>query len=338
MIFSRNRARCSGGVVASFAVSLALGLQQPAHADGTGVISATDPQLAYPRQIGAVETLGVVSVFGNDWYGIPFGDRFDRWRSGHLRVSLLRGYDWDGDLPSRPFDLVEYRLRGEIIAPDNLSVPAAGDRLYAPSWWLGATTHFGAPNFDIAAGADLVIVGDRTGLEGIHSTIHEIFGNNPINLSDGDKVEDGIFLDAHAEIARGIDLSFGEARPFVEVRAGVETLARVGVDFTIGTLGQDGFRLRDQVSGQRVAAINGDNTVGGWSFLFGADTAYVASSVYLPDNRGPDLEELRHRVRAGANFGVGNSNFFYGVTYLSQEFEGQPEGQVVGTLSLDLRF
>jgi hypothetical protein len=98
------------------------------------------------------------------------------------------------------------------------------------------------------------------------------------------------------------------------------------------------LRLRDQVSGQRVAALNGAGRIGGWSFLFGADTAYVASSVYLPDNRGPDLEEMRHRLRAGVNFGIGDSNFFYGVTYLSEEFEGQPEGQVVGTLSVDIRF
>jgi hypothetical protein len=126
--------------------------------------------------------------------------------------------------------------------------------------------------------------------------------------------------------------------PFLEVRAGVETLARVGVDLTIGTLGEGGLRLRDQVSGQRVAALNGGEALGGWSFLLGADTAYVASSVYLPDNRGPRPRRDAPPPARGVNFGLGDSNFFYGVTYLSEEFEGQPEGQVVGTLSIDLRF
>jgi hypothetical protein len=309
-----------------------------AHAGGSGITTPQDPPLGYRVDIGGTETLGVVSVFGNDWYGVPFGDRFDRWRTGHLRVSLLRGERWRDALPTQPFDLMEYRIRGEIIAPDNLSTPAPGDRLYAPSWWLGATTHFSWSGNDVAAGADVVIVGPQTGIEPIHSSIHQFFGNNPINLPDANLLSNGIFLDAHAEIGRGIALSFGEARPFVEVRAGVETLARVGVDFTFGTLGEGGLRLRDQVSGQRIAALSGSETLGGWSFVLGADTAYVASSVYLPDNRGPDLEELRHRLRAGVNYGLGESNFFYGVTYLSEEFEGQPEGQIVGTLSLDLRF
>jgi hypothetical protein len=182
------------------------------------------------------------------------------------------------------------------------------------------------------------MVGPQTGIQPIHSSIHEFFGGNPINLPAANEASDGFYLDAHAEIGRDIALSFGEVRPFLEVRAGVETLARVGVDLTIGTLGAGGLRLRDQVSGQRVAALNGGEALGGWSFLLGADTAYVASSVFLPDNRGPDLEEMRHRLRAGVNFGLGDSNFFYGVTYLSEEFEGQPEGQVVGTLSIDLRF
>jgi hypothetical protein len=76
--------------------------------------------------VGGRETLGVVSVFENDWFGIPFGDRYDRWRTGHVRVSLLRGQRWRDALPTRPFELMEYRFRGEIIAPDNLSSPGAG--------------------------------------------------------------------------------------------------------------------------------------------------------------------------------------------------------------------
>ena len=167
----------------------------------------------------------------------------------------------------------------------------------------------------------------------------KFFGNNPINLPAANQASNGIYLDAHAEVARGIALSFGEVRPFVELRAGAETLARAGVDVTIGTLGQDGLRLRDQVSGQRVAAVNGFQNAGGWSFLLGADTAYVASSVYLPDNRG--VPTSRSCVTGSARASISaleTAISSTGVTYLSEEFEGQPEGQVVGTLSFDLRF
>jgi hypothetical protein len=238
--------------------------------------------IGLPCRYRGRETLGVVSVFENDWYGIPFGDRYDRWRTGHVRVSLLRGQRWRDALPTRPFELMEYRFRGEIIAPDNLSAPAPGDRLYAPSWWLGATTHFAWSGNDVAAGADLVMVGPQTGIEPIHSSIHEFFGNNPINLPAANEVSNGFYLDAHAEIGRDIALSFGEVRPFPGGSRRRRDPGPGGRRLTIGTLGAGGLRLRDQVSGQRVAALNGGEALGGWSFLLGADTAYVASSVYLP--------------------------------------------------------
>ncbi|AHM04214.1 hypothetical protein roselon_01851 [Roseibacterium elongatum DSM 19469] len=98
------------------------------------------------------------------------------------------------------------------------------------------------------------------------------------------------------------------------------------------------MRLRDEVTGQRIAGLNSAETLGGWSFLFGGDMAYISDSVFLPEDRGAPLEEVRHRLRAGVNYGIGDSNFFYGVTYLSEEFEAQPAGQVVGTLSIDIRF
>ena len=325
----------AAGFISLFAGAM---LAHSAQADGSGVMPAPEPQLAYPDMlVSGRQTLGVVRDFGNDWYGILLGDRYDRWRTGHVRVSILRGETWRDALPSQPFELMEYRFRGEIIAPDNLAAPAPGDRLYAGSWWLGASTHFDWRGLEVAAGADLVMTGAQTGLMGIHSEIHQFFGGNPINLA-ANEVDDGFYLDANIEVGRGVPLSFGEVRPFVELRAGVETLARAGVDVTIGSLGQNGLRLRDQVTGQRLAAVNSDLAGGGWSFLFGADTAWVADSVFLPDNRGPDLEEQRHRLRAGVNYGVGDSNFFYGATYLSEEFVGQPEGQVVGTISVDLRF
>jgi hypothetical protein len=145
-------ARLAWAGLISMVFSLSVGVAGPARANGYGV-STPDPTLAYPVDIGGRQTLGVVSVFGNDWYGIPFGDRYDRWRTGDMcAVSVLRGKRWRDQLPSQPFELMEYRFRGEVIAPDNLTAPAPGDRLYAPSWWLGATTHFGWSGYDVAAG------------------------------------------------------------------------------------------------------------------------------------------------------------------------------------------
>lgn len=282
------------------------------------------------------ERLGVTQIFTNDWYGMPFGDRFDRWRSGGYQVSGFWGRErWDGALPSSPFALVEYRFRGEIIAPDNLSAPAPGDRRYAPALYFGAATHFDYRGFEVSAGADLVFTGDQTGLMGLHDTIHRTFGGSDVDLSDF-MIEDGIYLNATLETGRSYDLGAASVRPFLEAQAGVETLVRAGADLRFGNYDPASFLIREATTGQRITAIPGDS-VGGWSFSLGADVAYVSDSVLLPDT-GPAPEETRYRLRGGVARAYGPTDVFYGVTYLSEEFEGQDEGQLVGTLSLMLRF
>jgi hypothetical protein len=279
------------------------------------------------------ETLGVSRVFTND----RFAGTEDRWRSGAFGVSAFRGPGWAGELPLQPFEIMEYRFRGEAITPDNLTVPAPGDRLYAGTWWLGAHTHFGWQGFEVAAGADIAITGEQSGIRSLQASIHDLLSMPAIGL-EFYQVENGVYLHGTVEVARSLRWDAGEFRPFVELQAGVETMARAGFDLTFGGLGQGGLRARDPITGQRVAAIVGDDAIGGWSALFGADTAWVDSSIFLPESAGFLAEDSRHRIRAGVNYGVGESNFFYGVTYLSEEFVGQPEGQMVGSISIDIRF
>ena len=50
------------------------------------------------------------------------------------------------------------------------------------------------------------------------------------------------------------------------------------------------------------------------------------------------LTDLRTRLRAGLHWQGKKHHLFYGVTYLSEEFEMQYEGQVVGAIRLDFRF
>ncbi len=280
------------------------------------------------------ELLGITQIFDNDWFGMPIGDRFDRWRTGSYQSSAFIGRGWDGELPSDPFALLELRFRAEIIAPDNLAAPAAGDRLYAPSLTFGASTHFEFRGLEVGAGADLVLVGDQTGLMDIHNSIHQTFGGSEVNLS-GFMVEDGTYLNATIEGARTIEWGASQVRPFIEAQAGVETLARVGVDARFGDYDEAAFLIRDPITGQRVQGIPGDG--GGWSFSAGADLAFVGDSVLLP-SEGPDAESLRFRLRGGVNYDFGVAHLLYGVTYLSEEFEGQDQGQLVGSIALTLPF
>ncbi|MBF9059257.1 DUF2219 family protein [Rhodobacterales bacterium HKCCSP123] len=277
-------------------------------------------------------TLGTVRLFSND----TIADREDRWRSGGYGVSAFRGETWTGRLPSQPFEIMEYRFRGEVIAPDNLNNPDPADRLYAGTWWLGAHTHFDWLNFEVTAGADIAVTGEQSGLRRLQAHVHDLLSMPRMSIGDH-QVADGIHLHGTLEIARSLRWEGGEFRPFVELQAGVETMARIGFDVTIGALADGGLRTRDPITGQRPEGVTG-GTEGGWSFLLGADIAAVESSIFLPADRGYQAEDRRHRLRAGVNYGFGESNIFYGVTYLSEEFLGQPEGQVVGSLSLGIHF
>ena len=278
------------------------------------------------------QSLGMARVFTND----TIADRQDRWRSGGYGISAFRGAEWFGALPSQPFEIMEYRLRGEVMAPDNLARPAPGDRLYAGSLWLGAHTHLGWQGLDLTAGADLVVTGEQSGVRRLQSQIHDWFSMPRMDV-EGFQVANGVYLHGTVEMAKAVTLSWGELRPFAELQAGVENMARAGVDLTVGSLGQAGLRSRDPITGQRIAGIV-DAEASGWSFLIGGDVAHVDSSIFLPESRGYMVEPTRQRLRLGANYAVGTSNFFYGVTYMSEEFVGQPEGQLVGSLSLNLRF
>ncbi|OAN81017.1 hypothetical protein A8B78_09935 [Jannaschia sp. EhC01] len=297
------------------------------------VASLAGPGVA---QDSGMTRLGVTQIFSNDWFGMPIGDRFDRWRTGAYQVSGFWGRDeWDGALPYTPFALIEFRFRGEIIAPDNLAVPAADDRRYAPALYFGAATHFDYQGLEVSAGADLVLTGDQTGLMNLHDGIHRTFGGSDVDLRNF-MIEDGIYLNATVEAGRSFHLGASSLRPFVEAQAGVENLLRFGADVRFGNYDPEALLIRDATTGQRIVGIPGGG-VGGWSFSLGADAAYVESSVLLPSD-GPDAENLRYRLRGGVGRGYGPADFFYGVTYLSEEFEGQYEGQLVGTLSLMLQF
>jgi len=95
--------------------------------------------------------------------------------------------------------------------------------------------------------------------------------------------------------------------------------------------------VRDPVTGQRYQVIQGPEP--GFSFLFGADTAYVDSSELLNRDRGIRLTDARTRVRTGVNWqGESGSSIFYGLTWLGEEFEAQKESQVVGSVRLRLKF
>lgn len=288
---------------------------------------ATSPATAADRSI-----LGWGRLFTNDF----IGDGQDRWRSGSYTISQVRGQTWGGSLPSFG-EILEYRLQSQIIAAANLANPAPGDRRYAGVLSFGVHSHFSFASVEASVGADLVVTGPQTGVGHFQSWAHGLAGApKPGGLDQ--QISNGLHPTLAAELGKTFTFSNNTSiRPFGELRAGDETLVRLGADLMLGGFATGSLMLRDPVTGQRYRAVKGDGAAG-FSFVLGADVAAVANSVYLPASDPLELSKTRTRARAGVYWQGDRFDLFYGLTWLSREFETQPEGQTLGSLNLRIRF
>jgi len=278
--------------------------------------------------------LGYGRLTSND----VIGDGQDRWRSGSVTMSRAFGYSWDGVAPSQFGELLETRVQGQIIAPDNLVRVDLTDRPYAGALAIGLHTHFNNKGIEYALGIDVVAIGPQTRLDQLHKGLHSMFGKpEPSDAVLALQIGNTIRPTLVAEAGRTFSLSQSlDVRPFAEFRAGDETLGRIGADFTFGTVTRGELMSRESITGQRYRLIY--RSAPGFSFVAGGDMAYVSDSVYLPEDRGYQLTSRRDRARAGVHWQGENASAFYGLTYLGREFEQQPEGQVAGSIRIKLRF
>lgn len=285
------------------------------------------PALAQERQ-----TLGYGRLFTND----IFGDGRDRWRTGSYTVSKVTGLSWDGTAPLRFGELREYRLRGEIVAPDSLSNPAPGDRPYAGIWSLGMHSHSSWNGYDLSLGADLVIIGEQTGLSRFQDWAHDLLGlADPVAATN--QISNTVRPTIVAQAVRPLQLQEQvQLRPFVEAQAGYEDFIRGGVDVIVGAVGHGDLLIREQVTGQLYPGVRDGAT--GTSFVLGGDVAKVYDSVLLPESRGYQLTDTRTRLRMGLRHEGRRAGMFYGLTWLGEEFKAQPDDQLVGSLRFRISF
>ena len=280
-------------------------------------------------------TLGWGRMFTND----VIGDAGDRWRTGSYTVSRVRGLSWAGYGDTGFGEVLELRGHAAAITPASLTAPAPTDRRYAGVLSLGLHSHFGWQGAEVALGAEMALTGPQTGVSSFQKWFHNLAGfprPSPavLNAQIGNKMHPGLTAEIGRNLAIGGSL---QARPFVEARAGLETLLRVGADFTIGRMGRDDLMLRDVSTGQRYRAVEGRREEG-LSLTLGGDVAQVFDSALLPAGGAAVASDTRYRLRVGLHWQGGRTAAFYGLSWLSREFETQPEGQLVGALSLNLRF
>lgn len=267
-----------------------------------------------------------------------FGDTHDRWQTGSFASSRVWGPGWQGHLPGGFGEILELRFGGQIVSPENISRPAPGDRPFAGILSLGLHTHFARGATEFALGGDLAVTGPQTGLDDFQGFLHDVLGGNDIgNRVSRQQVSNDVNPTLVAEAGHVFHLGGARLRPFVEGRAGIETMVRAGFDLTIGGFGAESLMVRDVVTGHRYEAV--PSWEPGLSVVVGADTARVTDSELLRAGRGYDLVDARNRVRGGVNWqGERGTSVFYGLTWLGKEFEAQRQGQLVGSMRLRLNF
>lgn len=279
-------------------------------------------------------TLGWGRLFTND----VIGDLEDRWRTGSYTVSKVTGPSWDGALPDAFGQILEYRFAADTYAPASLTAPDPTDRRYAGALSFGVATHFDLGGFDTTLGSGLTLIGPSTGLGRFQSGIHALLGNPTATTVLDDQIEDQLQPYVLTEVSR--DLSLGDRitlRPFVAAQLGAEDLVRAGGDLILGRFGRRDLLLRDATTGQLYRGIAGD-TGSQISLILGADRAQVFDSAFLPAGDAAVLAPTRDRLRVGYLWQGDKAFVFSGLTYLSPEFDSQPEGQIVGSLTLSFDF
>lgn len=286
--------------------------------------------LAAPAGAQGFQYAGQGRLFSNDF----LGDGKDRWRTG----SYVHSFVWDRAGPQTrgrmSADALELRLRSTLFTPANLVRPARGDRPYAGLLSLGVHSHFREAAAEWRVGLDLVVTGPQTRLDQLQTTAHRALGMTvPSRRVLDAQISNAVYLAASGDLAWTIGLSETmRLRPFTEWEVGPEWLVRAGADLLIGGDRGQGLLLRDPSVGQLYSVAS---RAQGLSLLVGADSSYVARSVLLRDGQ---LRHRRHRARLGLSWQGAGMDVFYGLSWLSPEFVGQPRGQIVGSIRLGRAF
>ncbi len=279
--------------------------------------------------------IGHGRMFTNDF----LGDGYDRWQTGSYTFSRVWAWDgWQGRAPGTFGDLLEMKIGGQIMTPENLRTYIPTDRPWAGKLTFGLHTHWTQGKTEFALGGDLVVIGPQTQLDHLQEFLHDVLNApKPSTAVLSQQIQNQFWPTIVGEVGQSFSIGgVSRIRPFAELRAGDESLVRVGADFTFGTFGSGELMSRESITGQRYRIVRDPSP--GFSFIVGADTAKVFDSVYMPSSRGFALTDTRDRVRAGLHWQGESNSVFYGATWLSREFLGQRESQFVGSVRLQFQF
>ncbi len=277
-------------------------------------------------------TLGWGRMFTND----ALGDMKDRWRTGSYTLSRVRGPSWSGELPESFGEILEFRVRAEIITPESLTTAAPDDRRYAGVLTLGMHSHFQTAGLETSLGLDIAVTGRQSGISRMQDVLHDLLDMTRPRVA-ANQIGNGFHPTLVLETGRGFQIGRTTIRPFAEAQAGLETFVRGGLDLSFGTYGRGALMIREHTTGQRYRAVPGSPEPG-LTFTLGGDVARVFDSELLPEGGAAVLDDTRERLRAGIAWQGDRSSVLFGLTWLGKEFEGQRDTQMVGSINLQLNF
>jgi len=268
------------------------------------------------------------------------GDGKDRWRTGS--VSAFRMYVQD-DVDLKYLKLgeaVELRTHFEVVAPSDLQAEDGGDRPWGGAISLGLHSPFHYGPLHMSLGADVHFIGKNSGLTQFQQDLHNGLGIKQAgDAVVNNQIKDETVIGGAAEVAYPIGLTDRvQARPFGEMRTGLEDVARVGVDVYFGALDATPAMSRDPVTGHRYPVNVEQAQDRGMLFSLGYDHTQVEKSRFLPSDSNASHEPTRSRTRMGMTFKRGSWSVFGGLTMMGKEFKDQDGEQVLGSIRLFSRF
>ena len=286
------------------------------------------------------------------------GDGKDRYKTGGMTQSWVFPETLFLDerlLPDR-VSAFELQGRGFIATPDNTQAGgAANDRPFAQYVGVGAYHRsWGRPArfsdrttgaLETRAGVEIGWQGDPLPLFDIQDALH---GDTQVSLSPGNTI-DGEFLVnlelegvyRHQTSTRFLDLDIA---PFVRVSTGMrENSLRAGADVILGSSLSARTWNHEPAIGALLPGGSRRRPGPGWALWVGGDAGYVLTDAFLDGGfaaNGPkvDREDMTYRLRAGLMFEFDPVAIVYSANWLSPEFSSQPEGQVIGAVSIKYRF
>ena len=296
-------------------------------------------------------------VFWND----RFGDGKDRWKTGGITQSYVfpEHIFSNGNWLKGRASALELNVRALVITPDDTSFTGvnANDRPYAQYAGVGiylrsitrpeALTSAVAMQTEDRIGVEAGWQGDPLPLFDAQNAVHGAAGTkgNAGNLSNIIGSELLVNLEArrtwrlHIE-KPGHDLEFA---PFVQTSLGMrENSLRAGGDFFIGSALEGRTWGSDLSTGAVMAGASMPRQGFNWTVYFGGDVGYVASDAFLDGGfsaNGPSVprNEIVGRVRSGVLLEYDNVGLGFSLNWLSPEFRGQSDGQIIGAFQLKYR-